>query len=228
VATSTQDARCAHNASFVPGVFGQEVKDVVLAEVMDPDFPAMEADCSGWIERQLENLGDDLPMVCVDACDARAYCRWIGKRSCGELGEDGELDITQGPGAGRHSDPDLSEWYRACSNAGATAFPYGDTYEAGTCVDASYSPNVTQDVGAQTGCEGGFPGLFDMSGNVSEWANECTRYGIHPATDNCLARGGPYYYGGGGDDGADLRCDVFSDKLSINQTDNVGIRCCGD
>jgi formylglycine-generating enzyme required for sulfatase activity len=129
--------------------------------------------------------GDD-PVVCVDWCDAAAYCAWVGKRLCGRIG------------GGPSSETDFANaatdaWFNACSNGGTTAFPYGDAYESGTCADG----DTPAPVGMTAGCHGTtapFDGIFDLSGNVAEWEDSCGQNLFNPnggpAADRCTIRGG--------------------------------------
>ena len=121
-----------------------------------------------------------LPVTNVDWCDAFAFCTWAGKRLCGRIGggtnrPDDENDAAQ------------SEWFAACTGGGARTYPYGDAYDRSACTGDATSPAAA---GSLKTCEGGYPGVFDMSGNVEEWVDACT--GSSGANDDCLARGGDY------------------------------------
>lgn len=228
VSLSHQGDKCAYNPSFEPGVMTEELLGILEGEGLDTtEVRTTLPECAGWLQTELDDFGANRPVRCVDVCDAREYCRWAHKRLCGAVAGD-VLDVTQGAGTGRHIDPEQSEWYRACSNAGASLFPYGSAYEAGRCTDAGLSPNIVYDVGYSAGCEGGYAGLFDMSGNAGEWENSCTSYGGHPAAENCLVRGGSYYNGGPTDDGMLLTCTVFRDTLQSAPSTSIGFRCCSD
>ena len=69
---------------------------------------------------------DNQPVGWVDWCDAYAFCRWAGKRMCGKIGG--------GPNAFSDYDkPNQSQWYRACSKAGAFRYPYGQDLDTKAC-----------------------------------------------------------------------------------------------
>jgi formylglycine-generating enzyme required for sulfatase activity len=151
----------------------------------------------------------------VGWCDARAYCEWAGKRLCGQVGG-GAVDLADAADAAK------DEWFNACSFQGTKAYPYGNTYEPETCngydfgsLTSYYFPS-----NIMPACEGGFPGLFQMSGNVAEWTDACN--GSSGEDDLCLARGadgtsGGSFMGCGNTDGLIERG---------NAARGAGIRCC--
>lgn len=162
------------------------------------------------------------PMQCVDWCDAQAFCKWAGKRLCGAAG--GGTAPTN-----KAADPEVSEWFRACSEAGARDYPYGDTYDSKSCVGRDFdgdpafngATDVARNVGSTAGCEGGYPGIFDMSGNVWEWEDSCS--GSTGSDDDCLFRGGGY---------ADLGSELACENTNMLKRDfgaiALGFRCCAD
>jgi formylglycine-generating enzyme required for sulfatase activity len=154
------------------------------------------------------------PVTCIDWCDAYAYCAWAGKRLCGHIGG-GPNTVAAGALA------DSDQWYRACSHAGEHKFPYGDTYVAQTCNDQARGVNAPIAVGTSPSCTGGYPGLFDMSGNVVEWTDGCD--GTAGAADGCLIRGGAY-----DDDGPSgiLECATISTNARQSVDATKGFRCC--
>jgi formylglycine-generating enzyme required for sulfatase activity len=116
----------------------------------------------------------NLPVRTVDWCDAYAYCKWSGKRLCGKIGG-GALPFLS------LDDPELDQWFRACSNGGTRDYPYGNTYDPTACMTNNSGAVVAKSL---TKCEGGYPGIFDMSGNVWEWMDSCNDAG------ECALRGG--------------------------------------
>lgn len=122
------------------------------------------------------------PIACVDWCDAAAYCKWEGKHLCGKIGGG------KNPQAG-FADANLSAWYRACSHAGDNDLPYGNVYDGMRCIGLENTA-VRPVAVPNTNCEGGYSGLYDMSGNVSEWEDSCSA--DSGGSDLCLYRGGSY------------------------------------
>jgi len=156
-----------------------------------------------------------LPVVCVDWCDAQAYCAWAGKRLCGAISGTPVLPS-------QANDPNVSEWYAACTGApkgGKDWFFYGDHYVAGRC--AGDGASIAQ-VKQYPDCHSYyFPALFDMSGNVSEWEDACTD--LTASNANCLVRGGSFY-----STEPDLRCDANKPADRMSYSADRGFRCCWD
>ena len=154
------------------------------------------------------------PVTCVDWCDAAAYCAWAGKRLCGRIGGGPSTPATAALA-------DADQWYRACSHAGQHVFPYGDTYAPSTCNDSARGAGGPIAVGTSPGCQGGYPGLFDMSGNVVEWVDTCAASA--GANDACIIRGGAY----DDDTSADfLQCGSKSTNARQSVDSTKGFRCC--
>lgn len=153
----------------------------------------------------------ELPVVKVDWCDAYAFCAWAGKRLCGAIAGGGALSSSVA------TDPTKSEWMAACSKNGARAYPYGTTYVAGNC-NHSGAP-LPAAVGTYKACVGGYAGLFDMNGNVTEWENACDGNQAANGAGKCMDRGGSYA-------GAEDRCNYASLDGVMGTSSDWGIRCC--
>jgi formylglycine-generating enzyme required for sulfatase activity len=157
---------------------------------------------------------DDAPVVQVNWCQAYAFCRWSGKRLCG--------NIRGGPlGKKYETDTSLSQWLNACTHGGANPYPYGNAFDPKICAGPSVPSPVY--VKKFRGCEGGYPGLFDMSGNVWEWADTCDPAGTGN-TVSCHAWGGAYNSIGD----AEFRCDSTRNWVQVDGAGNIGFRCCKD
>jgi formylglycine-generating enzyme required for sulfatase activity len=155
------------------------------------------------------------PIACVDWCDARAYCEAAGKRLCGNI------DAAKPTNPLGENDFATSEWYVACSAAGAKVYPYGNAVDVAACVDRASSP---QDKNAAR-CEGGYPGIHHMSGNVAEWDNTCES-GPDPKADGCRARGGAFWAANDPAQPDLLRCDAVQGGGRSGTYNDRGFRCC--
>jgi formylglycine-generating enzyme len=150
----------------------------------------------------------------VDWCDALAFCAWSGKALCG--GFDGAAL----PVADRN-DPTKSTWFAACSMDGARPVPYGATIQGTACNDENRT-SAPAAVGSSATCEGGYPGIFDLVGNVEEWTASCEN-----ASDpggGCLARGGHYSSNASGE----IACSTGTVHLEARLSAEPwrGFRCC--
>ncbi len=138
-------------------------------------------------------------MGCVDFCDADAYCKWAGKRLCGRIG--GGATLT----ADESIDPKASEWVNAvnaCTQGGKTKLPYGDTFEAGRCIDDTRMPkgagleglavlaNPQKNAPECRGTEPPFDKIYSMSVGMQEWDDSVV--GDTPENATAGLRGGNY------------------------------------
>jgi formylglycine-generating enzyme required for sulfatase activity len=160
------------------------------------------------------------PQVCVDWCDASAYCVGVGKRLCGRIGG-GSLSFDT-------TDYDsFSQWLIACQAGNRlNDYPYGENYNPHFCNGYDYwgsnSKFATVPVGSLPNCQApsGSPyrGVFDLSGNVKEWEDHCDGLGQEA---NCRIRGGS---------STNIRWDMtcpFGGNLSRNAPSfDTGFRCC--
>jgi len=169
----------------------------------------------------------DLPVTGVDWCDALAYCKWAGKYLCGRS-ENGEKT---GPvSEAEIGDEATNQWLLACSGQ-TNRYPYGSTHDVAACNVAELDAGRPLPVGSLAGCEGSYPGVFDMVGNVWEWFDGPCRtdagLGLAdagPAADECWLKGGGYP-----NRGANIDCKV--DGLGSRRDRRsafIGIRCCSN
>lgn len=155
----------------------------------------------------------NLPVTCVDVCDAIAYCAWAGKSLCG-----GNYQ--------KPADPEESPWFAACAGESNWSYPYGRDFDRARC-NGSDNPAA--------GCQSGnscrlvpedmldvcsdAQGVVHMSGNASEWTAACDGRSGH--ADKCRVRGGSV---GTGMDTLSCRS---SDTYARDFTNRyLGFRCC--
>lgn len=162
---------------------------------------------------------DNHPQICVDWCDAVAYCKGVGKRLCGKIG--GGSTATD-----QFANANVSQWHNACSSGGGNKYPYGNTYDKTTCNGYDYgavkSEWTTTPTASLLGCQATVPyaGVFDLSGNVQEWEDSCALSSDGLST-LCRIRGGHSQ-----STATTMTCD-FDDKNDRTYAGpGTGIRCC--
>ncbi len=114
---------------------------------------SFEPDDAGCAYVPLAPTGDpNLPVTCVDWCDAAAFCTSVGKKLCTGL------DHRRRP----------ARWEAACN----AVFGHVESSPPG----CNFMTGALRPVGTSQGCHGKGPlldGLFDLIGNVAEWTDDC-------------------------------------------------------
>ncbi|MEA2749192.1 MAG: hypothetical protein QOI41_3335 [Myxococcales bacterium] len=172
---------------------------------------------------------DEIPIGGIDWCDARAFCQWSGKRLCGKrvggkfAGPVGVADL---------ADFNTHEWLLACSDLGQLRYPYGSIQQPTACNTGENDAGRTLAVKSKPSCQGGFPGVFDMVGNVWEWFDgPCPAPDAGadagdggPAKAECFVKGGGFP-----NSGTNLDCRVDGRGASRDtRATEIGFRCCSD
>lgn len=214
-----QDGRCVWNQSYKP---------------TERAFQLMGEGCDSmvWLD-WLNDATDhpDYPANCMDWCDALAYCRAQGKRLCGGTNGEAITRAYDGLIGMDFNDPQRSEWFAACTAGDIDRrFPYGPNAQLDTCVDSlvldgecTTGRQDRANVGTPA-CEGGIPGLHDMSGNVWEWVDACYADAAEVANHECVNVGGSYL----ACTEPELSCyhDGMRIAVRFQQDRTTGFRCC--
>ncbi len=170
---------------------------------------------------------DNHPQVCIDWCDAYAYCQAVGKRLCGKIGggPNGYADADA-------TDASLSQWFNACSSHGAYSWPYGNTYHETACNGCDYwevvdsvNNRITASVGSFSSCrspEAAYSGIDDLSGNVWEWEDSCATTNV---AASCRIRGGSFYETSY-TNGSGMSCGNRNGIVRMSEAEYIGFRCC--
>jgi formylglycine-generating enzyme required for sulfatase activity len=188
--TAGQPSQCSFNTSFQPNV-----------RCLNSPYVCNGSTCAKE------------PQVCVDWCDAYAYCKAVRQRLCRKLGG----------GANAFADcanAALNPWYDACVSDGTNnAFPYGNTLVGSACNGWEASVGTTIPVGSKATCQSsvaGCQGVYGLSGNVYEWEGSCDV----PA-HKCRLRGGSFFQF----DTA-LRCNADASEVRTVPYADMGLRRC--
>ena len=169
-----------------------------------------------------------LPWTSVTYAEAQSACSAAGMRLC----KTNRTACTAGAAI------TTDEWGNACgySRVGAETYPYGTTYQSATCngLESWAQPASATAVasGSKASCKtadldsgAGEQAAFDMSGNVSEWTQDCP---------GKLSDGRSIYTIRGGDSSSDyynglssLRCNFNIVGVPENyKHPTTGFRCC--
>jgi len=162
----------------------------------------------------------DVAVGALGACHAWSYCRWAGKRLCGVIPDGGSVYAA--------ARPEDTEWVYACINGAYDyGFPYGASYEAGTCnVDQpDGGPLPVKTKAACRGVAAPFDRIYDMVGNRWEYVNDLAGSG-----GNVSAHGGAWSSLASGMTGAGGGCGYTTNFQGANNFafDESGFRCCAD
>ena len=156
-----------------------------------------------WAAKNFPKGLEKHPVVQVSWADATAYARWAGKRL-----------------------PTEAEWERAAKGPNSYRYAYGNAF------DPQKANSGTQ----KTSAVGSYPanefGLFDMTGNVSEWTSSLYMpypYSGSDGREDSKATGARTVRGGNHSSSAQgARCLVRQKELPDHGSPLLGFRCARD
>jgi len=156
----------------------------------------------GTDETHLCGIANRLPWTNASYQEAKGACESSGKRLC-----------------------TLNEMQQACDGVSANLiYPYGNQYTGNRCNGLDAPGSAPVPTGSLTQCVSP-DGVFDLSGNVSEWTS--TKVGETtgiPKYDIMALHGGSYLTPSNG-----LTCSFDLDVISTNAVlGSLGFRCCKD
>ena len=156
-----------------------------------------------WTAKSFPKGLEKHPVVQVSWADAAAYARWAGKRLPTEV-----------------------EWERAAKGPNSYRYAYGNAFDA---QKANSGTQKTSAVGSYTANEFG---LFDMTGNVSEWTSSAYLpypYSASDGREDPKAAGARTVRGGNHSSNAQgSRCLVRQKELPDHGSPLLGFRCARD
>lgn len=187
---------------------------------------------------------DDHPVVCVSWHDAVAYCNWLSEQERLTPAYSGfEEDTVCAFSADGYRLPTEAEWeYAARGGPSGLEYGYAGTDDAEDLSEYANFADKNSNLGwADRGQEDGFEytspvgtykpnelGLYDMTGNVSEWVWDW--YAVYPSmaqTDPSGPSSGLFRVQRGGswfDDDYGLRTTYRVDKFPTDSLSRVGFR----
>jgi formylglycine-generating enzyme len=178
------------------------------------------------------------PQVCVDWCDAFAYCASKGQHLCGKIGTGAMVPFDD------FANPGVDEWTNACSVGGRFAFGL-DLSSAGgfdalndgpKCNARNGSDNTTAAVDDQRFANCGHKALGyeherNLLGNVREWENSCKKTADAGGPDDlCHTRGASFAVKDAQNQDVkvtDIQCDKGLELSRSLTAPDLGFRCCG-
>jgi formylglycine-generating enzyme required for sulfatase activity len=97
-----------------------------------------------------------------------------------------------------------------------------DSCNIGAPTDAAM---YVEEVEHRTACQGGYPGLYDMSGNLEEWVDGCDK--DTGSSDACGIAGNASYTGALNPDDITCHGSLFGAPRNTHYY-LLGFRCCAD
>jgi hypothetical protein len=167
-------------------------------EASRPDATASSA---GTDESHLCGIPNRLPWTGASFDEAKGACLASGKRLC-----------------------HITELEEACAGTGNRTYPYGNVYVGASCNGIDAAGSAAAPTGSFTNCVTA-DGVFDLSGNVSEWSDKKVDETTgNPKYDIMALQGGSFLTPFNG-----LTCKFDLDVITTNAVlPSLGFRCCKD